>query len=175
MKNLSEYITERIGDRLGRGMEGEIYDEGNGRVRKVFHNGKVPISYQLLKSASEHGDVTALPKVYEVGDDYIIREGCKPTTIKCREYWSIANSKPFNNDLLWRMVQAGDWWYDPDEDKVCSRIRAIIRGRLKEVIEWLCHLKYEISQVKGDKFGLGDFALKNLGETDDGRVVLMDF
>lgn len=79
MQPLSIYISESL-RKLGKGEEGTVYDLGDRRVKKVFSRGRVPISYQLLKSATDMGVIHALPKVYEVGTNYIIRENCRPGT-----------------------------------------------------------------------------------------------
>ena len=176
MKTLNTYIVEALGTRLGKGAEGVVYDIGDGKVRKVFKRGNVPLAYQLLKAATDYGVIQCLPKVYEVGDDYIIRENCKPNTPKCKEYYKISQTAIYNDsDKLYWEVLNGNYWYDPDKDNYFSNIKGIIRGKQQEVMQWLCRLKYELSQVCGERAGLGDFGLKNLGETNDGRVVLMDF
>lgn len=175
MQPLVTYLLEAIGDKLGKGVEGIVYDEGNGRVRKVFHRDKVPVCYQLLKAATDMGVIHTLPKVYEIGPDYIIREDCKPNTPKCKEYYKISQTAIYNDrDKLYREVLNGNYWYDPDKDEYFSNIKGIIRGKQREVMQWLCRLEYELSQIKPGH-GLGDFAEKNLGETGDGRIVLMDF
>lgn len=174
MVPLFTYINETL-KRLGSGEEGIVYDMGDGRVKKVFKR-KVPLSYQLLKSATDMGVIYALPKVYEVGENYIIRENCKPGTPKCKEYYKLSQTSPWvGHDSAMRLVLDGHYWYDADKNCTCTNIRGIIRGKMNEVIEWLACLKYELSQVCGKIAGLGDFALKNLGETEDGRIVLMDF
>ena len=176
MQPLATYLLEAVGDKLGKGAEGTVYDEGNGRVRKVFHRGKVPVGYQLLKAATDMGVIQSLPKVFEIGPNYIIREDCKPGTTKCKKYWKVATTKPFSNDdrQLWQMVQDGEWTYNPDTDKVETKIKMVLSGLTKEVVLWMAHLQYELSQIKPGH-GLGDFAEKNFGETQDGRIVLMDF
>ena len=175
MTPLSTYVVEAL-KKLGSGEEGTVYDIGDGKVRKVFKRGNVPLAYQLLKAATDYGVIQCLPKVYEVGDDYIIRENCKPNTPKCKEYYKISQTAIYNDsDKLYWEVLNGNYWYDPDKDNYFSNIKGIIRGKQQEVMQWLCRLKYELSQVCGERAGLGDFGLKNLGETNDGRVVLMDF
>ena len=175
MRRLAEYMVEAL-KKLGSGAEGAVYDLGDGRVRKEFHKGRVPLAYQILKIATDNNDIQCLPKVYEVGPDYIIRENCKPNTPKCKEYYKVAMSPVYvGHDTLYWGVMNEDYWYDPDKDAYFTRIKGIIRGRQLEVKDWLCRLKYELSQIKGENAGLGDFALKNFGETDDGRVVMMDF
>lgn len=172
---LSTYVVEAL-KKLGSGEEGTVYDIGEGKVRKVFKRGNVPLAYQLLKAATDYGVIQCLPKVFEVGDDYIIRENCKPNTPKCKEYYKISQVKHYSNgDTLYWEVMNGNYWYDPDKDAYYSNIRGIIPKKHQEVMQWLCRLKYELSQVCGERAGLGDFGLKNLGETNDGRVVLMDF
>lgn len=177
MKPLSEYIVEAIGDKLGQGAEGEVFDAGDGKVKKVFHRGRVPVTYQLLLAASKHGDIKVLPKVFEVGDDYIIRENCTPYTNKCKKYWKVITWKPFTNDKrqIWQMVRDGEWWMDFETGNGGTHIRMATPGITGEVIDWLLRLQYELSQVCGDNAGLGDLAEKNLGETPDGRVVMFDF
>ena len=175
MTPLSTYVVEAL-KKLGSGEEGTVYDIGDGKVRKVFKRGNVPLAYQLLKAATDYGVIQCLPKVYEVGDDYIIRENCKPNTPKCKEYYKISQTAIYNDsDKLYWEVLNGNYWYDPDKDNYFSNIKGIIRGKQQEVMQWLCRLKYELSQVCGERAGLGDFGVKNLGETNDGRVVLMDF
>lgn len=176
MQHLYTYIDEAL-RKLGQGAEGTVYDLGDGRVKKVFHNGKVPVSYQLLLAATKYGAIETLPKVYEVGDDYIIREDCTPNTPLCKKYWKVITWKPFTNDkrLLWQMVRDGEWWYDFETGKGGTHIRMAIHGLTGDVIHWMLRLQYELSQVCGDKAGLGDLAEKNLGETKDGRVVMFDF
>lgn len=174
MQPLYTYIDEAL-RKLGKGEEGTVYDLGDGRVKKVFKR-SVPIAYQLLKSATDMGVIYALPKVYEVGDDYIIRENCTPNTPKCKEYYKLSQTSPWvGHDSAMRLVLDGHYWYDADHNRICTNIRGTIRGKMNEVIEWLACLKYELSQVCGSRAGLGDFALKNLGETEDGRVVMFDF
>ena len=175
MQPLYTYIEESL-KKLGKGEEGAVYDLGDGRVKKVFSRGRVPISYQLLKSATDMGVIYALPKVYEIGEDYIIREDCTPNTPKCKEYYKLSQTSPWvGHDSAMRLVLDGHYWYDADKNCTCTNIRGIIRGKMNDVIEWLACLKYELSQICGDRAGLGDFALKNLGETKDGRVVMFDF
>lgn len=174
MKNLYLYIEESL-KRLGKGEEGIVYDLGDGKVKKVFHRGKVPMVYQLMKSATDYGVIECLPKVFEVGDDYIIRENCKPGTKKCKEYYKLSQCNPWvNTESCMNLVLNGHYWYDPDNNSYYTDIKGIVSKPLMEVINWMVRLKYEISQVTGQEIGLGDFALKNLGETSDGRVVLMD-
>lgn len=171
MKSLISYILESF-KKLGSGQEGTVYDLGDGKVKKVFHRGKVPMVYQLMKSATDFGELTCLPKVYEVGDDYVIRENCTPNTQKCKVYFKVSQISPWvGHDSCMDLVLKGHYWWNGG---LCTDIRGIIRGKFKEVIDWLVRLKYEISQVSGQEIGLGDFALKNLGETSDGRVVLID-
>lgn len=176
MKSLSEYITESL-KKLGKGEEGTVYDLGDGRVKKVFFRSHVPISWQLLYQACQAGvKIEALPKVYEVGDDYIIREDCKPMTEKCKKIYKCSQYVPFPKsgpDTIYRLVLDGHWNFDGE--KTTTDIRWALMGIVKDTIHFLTHLKYELSQVCGDRAGLGDFALKNLGETDDGRVVMFDF
>ena len=162
MKPLSEYIIESL-KKLGSGEEGTVYDLGDGKVKKVFHRGRVPVAYQLLLAATNMGVIEVLPKVYEVGDDYIIRENCTPNTPLCKKYWKDITSKPIPGDrrTIWQLVRDGE-----DIPR---------KGFTGEAIDWLLRLKYELSQVCGNNAGLGDLAEKNLGETDDGRIVLMDF
>lgn len=157
MQTLFTYISESL-RKLGKGEEGTVYDLGSGRVKKVFSRGRVPLSYQLLKSATDMGVIYALPKVYEVGDDYIIRENCTPNTPKCKEYYKVSQHRR-NGETLYRMA--------------LDNKRPKLDGIDKEVYKWMVRLKYEISQLGG--YGLGDFALKNLGETKDERVVMLDF
>lgn len=174
MRPLSEYMMEAM-KKLGSGEEGTVYDMGDGRVKKVFKR-NVPIAYQLLKSATDMGVIYALPKVYEVGEDYIIRENCTPNTPKCKEYYKLSQTSPWvGHDSAMRLVLDGHYWYDAKHDRVGTNIRGVIRGKMLDVIDWLACLKYEIEQICGKTAGLGDFAEKNLGETQDGRVVLMDF
>lgn len=177
MQPLYTYIEESL-KKLGKGEEGTVYDLGDGRVKKVFSRGRVPIPWQLLHQACQAGvEIEALPRVFEVGDDYIIREDCTPNTPKCKEYYKLSQTSPWvGHDSAMRLVLDGHYWYEADHlGRVCTNIRGIIRGKIGDVIDWLAHLKYELSQICGDRAGLGDFALKNLGETKDGRVVMFDF
>lgn len=158
MQSLSIYISESL-KRVGRGAEGIVYDLGDGTVKKVFYRGTVPLSWQLLYRAQQMGVKTrTLPVVYEVGEDYVIRENCKPKTSKCREYYKASQHRR-NGETLYRMA--------------LDNKRPKLDGTDKEVYKWMVRLKYEISQLGG--YGLGDFALKNFGETKDGRVVMLDF
>lgn len=147
--------------RIGHGEEGTVYDLGNGRVKKVFSRGRVPLPYTLLKHAAEHGDITALPAVYETGGDYVIREYVQPQTKKCSEYYRISQTR-YGGTTMYRHVLDG-------------AVPHGMSARERTVYEWLKRLQYELSQVCGPTAGLGDFALKNLGETNDGRVILYDF
>lgn len=165
MKPLHTYINEVL-KKLGSGEEGTVYDIGDGKVKKVFHRGRVPITYQLLKSATDMGVIQCLPKVYEVGENYIIHENCIPNTPMCKEYYKPSQTSPWTgHDSAMRLVLDGHYWYDTDHDKLYSNIRGVIRGKMKEIIEWLTHLKYEIEQVCGPTSGMGDFAGKNMGGT----------
>jgi hypothetical protein len=176
MRHLHTYITEAL-RRLGGGEEGVVYDLGNGKVKKVFSRGRVPIPWQLLYQACCAGvDIVALPKVYEIGDDYIIREDCTPNTARCKAFYKTSQYVPFPKsgpETIYRLVLDGYWWYTPEGfgTNICWALKGIV----KDTIHFLTHLKYELSQVAGPHAGLGDFALKNLGETKDGRVVLFDF
>ena len=176
MKEISQYITEAL-KKLGQGEEGKIYDMGDGKVKKVFHNGRVPLSYQLLLAATKTNDIEVLPKVYEVGDDYIVRENCTPGTELVKKYWKTMTWKPFTNDsrMIWQMVRDGEWWMDYETGKGGTHLRMALKGITKDVIDWLLRLQYELSQICGDKAGLGDLDEKNLGETEDGRIVMYDF
>ena len=176
MKSLFEYINESL-KFIGKGTEGEVFDIGNGRIKKVFRRGRIPIAWQLLYQAQHMGvEIKTLPKVYEVGANYIIRENCTPNTPKCKEYYKLSQTSPWvGHDSTMRLVLDGHYWYDADKNCTCTNIHGIIRGKMNDVIEWLACLKYELSQICGDRAGLGDFALKNLGETKDGRVVMFDF
>lgn len=176
MKPLNTYINEAL-KKLGSGEEGTVYDMGDGKVKKVFHRGLVPVAYQLLLAATKMNAIEVLPKVYEVGKDYVVRENCTPNTSKCKKYWKVITWKPFTNDKrqIWQMVRDGEWWMDFETGKGGTRIRMATPGLTGEVIDWLLRLQYELSQVCGNNAGLGDLAEKNLGETDDGRIVLMDF
>lgn len=176
MQPLYTYIEEAL-RKLGKGEEGTVYDLGDGRVKKVFSRGRVPIPWQLLYQACQSGvEIEALPRVFEVGDDYIIREDCKPMTEKCKKIYKCSQYVPFPKsgpDTIYRLVLDGHWWYTPEGSG--TNIRWAIKGIVEDTIHFLTHLKYELSQVCGDRAGLGDFALKNLGETKDGRVVMFDF
>lgn len=176
MTPLSTYVVEAL-KKLGSGEEGTVYDIGDGRIKKVFKRGNVPLAYQLLKAATDYGVIQCLLKVFEVGDDYIIRENCKPRTSKCKKYFDTLQAIPFenSNDNLYWMIMNDTWYWDPDKECVKSKIRMATTKIQTEVIEWATRLKYELSQICGERAGLGDFGLKNLGETNDGRVVLMDF
>lgn len=159
---------------LEKGQKGVAYDIGNGKVKKVFKRGRLPISYQLLFAAKDF--VECLPAIYEIGDDYIIRDDLKFNTQKCKQYYKIATSKPFaNEDTIYRMVLDGKWEYDPNTNTIISKTKITPTDPIKNIIEWMARLKYELSQICGNKAGLGDFALKNLAETSDGRIVLADF
>lgn len=161
MQPLSIYINESL-RKLGKGEEGTVYDLGDGRVKKVFSRGRVPLAWQLLYRACEMGvEITALPKVYDLGEDYIIREDCKPNTPKCKAYYKVSQDRLTDNTVY--------------RDVLDGNIPTHLKGIYREVVPWLCKLKYELSQVGGEHAGLGDFALKNLGETKDGRVVMLDF
>lgn len=175
MKSLSEYIAEKAGNILGKGAEGTVYELPDNKIKKVFKSGKVPLQYQLLHQASKFADIQCLPKIYEFGSDFIVRDNLKFGTQKCKKYYEISQKSPWSNqDSCMRLVLDGHYWYDPDKDCVCTNIRGIIRGIYSEVIDWLARLKYELSQVAGEHAGLGDFAFKNLAETSDGKVVLAD-
>lgn len=177
MQPLYTYIEEAFKS-LGKGEEGEVFDLGDGRVKKVFKRGRVPLPWQLLYQAWQMGvEIETLPKVFEVGDDYIIREDCTPNTSKCKAIYKTSQSVPFPKsgpDTIYQLVYDGHWWYTPEEGD-CTNIRWAIKGIVKDTIHFLTHLKYELSQICGDRAGLGDFASKNLGETKDGRVVMFDF
>lgn len=175
MRPLSEYINEAL-RLLGKGEEGKVYDLGDGRVKKVFKRGRVPMTWQLLMQAQQMGVKTlSLPTVYKVGPDYVIREACTPNTKKCRDFYRVTMSKPFTNeDILYRMILADRWKYDDKTDSVVTGIKMSTPGILGEVIGFLCHLKYELTELTGHP-SLGDFKPENLGETKDGRVVMMDF
>lgn len=177
MHPLYTYIEESFKS-LGKGEEGEVFDLGDGRVKKVFKRGRVPLPWQLLYQACQMGvEIEALPKVFEVGDDYIIREDCTPNTSKCKSIYKTSQSVPFPKsgpDTIYQLVYDGHWWYTPEEG-LRTNIRWALKGIVKDTVNFLVHLKYELSQICGDRAGLGDFALKNLGETKDGRVVMFDF
>lgn len=176
MQPLYIYIDEAL-RKLGKGEEGTVYDLGDGRVKKVFSRGHVPIPWQLLHKACQFGaDIIALPKVYEVGNDYIIREDCTPNTAKCKAIYKTSQFVPFPKsgpETIHQLVLDGMWWYTPENSG--TKVRWALKGIVKDTIHFLTHLKYELSQICGDRAGLGDFALKNLGETKDGRVVMFDF
>ena len=175
MRPLSEYISEAL-KMLGKGEEGKVYDLGDGRVKKIFKRGRVPMTWQLLMQAQQMGVKTlSLPTVYEVGPDYVIREACTPNTKKCRDFYRITMSKPFtNDDSIYRMVLRDMWKYDDKTGGITTAVRMSTPGILGEVIKFLCHLKYELTELTGHPT-LGDFKQENLGETKDGRVVMMDF
>lgn len=133
MKPLSGYMGEAL-KKLGSGEEGTVYDIGDGRIKKVFKRGNVPLAYQLLKAATDYGVIQCLPKVYEIGDDYIIRENCKPNTPKCKEYYKISQTAIYNDrDKLYWEVLNGNYWYDPDKNNYFSNIKGIIRGNNRKL------------------------------------------
>lgn len=173
MKNLYSYITESLKN-VGSGAEGTVYLQDDGRIRKVFKH-RLPITYKLLYQASQFYDLKALPKIYEIGDDYIVRDNCKLMTPKCKKYYDIATKTKFGTEtkMIHWVNKTGE--YDPETERITTNYRGVVSGDAAKVLEWLYILKYELSQIGGEHYGLGDFKLENLGEDSGGNIKLIDF
>lgn len=178
--NYNDFLNEKSnnenGKFLGKGEEGACYLMDDGNIKKIFHRGVVPIAYQAIYQTRNFYKVETLPQVYEVGDDYIIRESVKPKTSLCKKYYKIATTYDMGSNIpMFRWVMQHGY-YDPDTNSVISCWKGVMRDKdAIEVFEWLYKLKYELSQVAGEHAGLGDFGIQNFGETKDGRVIMFDF
>lgn len=175
IKSFLDFINENE-KLLGKGEEGACYLMDDGNIKKVFHRGIVPVSYQLLYQASNFVSLQTLPKVTELNDDYIVREPVKPKTPLCRKYYKIATTYKLPNGMFMYKYVMNNGYYDPDKDLVVDEFNDQIEGKDEQTVwKWLYMLKYELSQIKGANAQLGDFGLQNFGETNDGKVIMFDF
>lgn len=167
--------VDRIKRILGAGGEGMVYDLGNDRVLKIiFDTDFVSNGAQNLKiyKSMIGKNFVTLPKIYKVTQHFIIRESVTPATTKCANYYRIATTNyPGLKDVGGTMERgfARGKIYDVNVGVPKS-------NNIQEVRKWLLTLRNELNSIGINiKVNYGDFRLKNIGETKDGRVVYFDW
>lgn len=154
---------------LGGGASGvAVQMKGNKVIKKLFKDFKYQDNAKFYEYCLKKKPDVFL-KVLRIGKDYIVSEWVDSPSAKCRQYAREINKAI---DKAYEEKAAGKFPKGVDVFDAGSPMVNLIED--PEVREWAIKVDNHLVNIQDAKIGWGDIKSTNLGETKDGKIVLID-
>ena len=151
--------AQKLDKLIGHGYNGVVIDLGD-KVMKCFYKGELWQWEKKFYELCQKNKFDVFPKVYRIGNGYVVMEKLKTYTIRCERLFDILDSIKDGDKTVFDIIKDNE----TDNYKWSKKEQA--------VLDWMSKVKEGLETIGVTDYG--DLQLCNVGERQNKEIVYFD-